>query len=58
MGPDTVSFNPCHAKYLYVQHSSPIFILLNCSFPVVSMYFSLRVEHIVDADQIASLEAS
>ena len=30
--------NPCHAEHFYVLHS-PIFILLTCSIPVVSMYF-------------------
>ena len=31
--------NPCHAEYFYVLHSYPIFIMLNCSIQVVSMYF-------------------
>ena len=32
-----IFFNPCHAEYLHVLHSSPIFILLTGTIPVVSM---------------------
>ena len=31
--------NPCHAEYVYVLHSSPIYILLDCCIPIVSMLF-------------------
>ena len=31
------SFNPCHAEHIYVLHSSPIFILLTYSIPVVNI---------------------
>ena len=32
-------YNPCHAEYFYVLHSSTIFILLNLHYSVVSMHF-------------------
>ena len=49
--------NPCHAEYFFVIHTSPIFISLTCSIPVVSMYYQSRVENSVDPYQMASLEA-
>ena len=33
-----LSVNPYHAGYFKVLHSSPIFIQLACSIPVISMY--------------------
>ena len=32
------SINPCHAEYFYVLHSSPIFILLTCSIPILVVH--------------------
>ena len=49
--------NLCHAECFYALHSSPIFILLTCSIPVVSIYFQL-VENSVAPDQMASSDAS
>ena len=44
---------------LYVLHFSPIFILLTCSIPVVSIIiFSISLDNAVDPDQMASSEAS
>ena len=31
-------FNPCHAEYFYVLHSSLIFIILACSILVVCLF--------------------
>ena len=36
----------CHAEYFYVLHSFPIFILLTCSIPVISMYTEQQKKHI------------
>ena len=47
------SFNPCLTEYFYVQHSSPIFILLTCGITVI-----IRMENRVDPNQMASSEAS
>ena len=49
-------FNPCQAEYFYVLHSSPIFILLICSIPVVCI--KDQMGNSVDPDQLASSEAS
>ena len=49
--------NPCYAEYFYVLHSSPIFILLTCSIPRISIYFQSQWKT-VDPDQMASSEAS
>ena len=34
-----LTINSCHAEYVYVLHSSSVFILLTRSIPVVNMYF-------------------
>ena len=46
----------CRAEYFCVLHSSPIFILLTCSIPVVSIFFSIRVKYNGDPDQMTLTE--
>ena len=36
--------NPCHAESFYVLHSSPIFILITCSVPVIISMYTLEAE--------------
>ena len=43
---------------IYDLHSSPIFILLTCSIPVVSMHLINREGNIVDPDQMALSDIS
>ena len=50
LDPGSYNFDPCHAEYFYVLHSSPIFILQHSSCKHV---FSNRVENTVDPDQMA-----
>ena len=50
-------FNPFHAKYFYILHSSPIVIVLICRIPVVCMFFQSKDENSVDPDQMAATEA-
>ena len=45
-------YNPCHAEYFYVLHSSSLYFLVTSSISVVSMYFSFRVVNSVDPDQM------
>ena len=41
--------SPCHADYFYRLHSSPFFILLTCSTPVMHAFAS--IVETVDPDQ-------
>ena len=50
-----------HAKYLCTTHHSSLFypvILQHCSYQVISIYFTFKVENSVDPDQMVSSEAS
>ena len=38
-------FNSCLAKYFHVRHSSPIFILLICSIPVVILFLQAELKN-------------
>ena len=39
---------------IYVQHSSPIYILLNRRIQIIDILFTSRVQNRVDPDQLAS----
>ena len=41
------SISPCHAKYFYVPHSFPNFILLTCSIPFLSICYSVKTVRIL-----------
>ena len=47
-------FHPCHAGYVYVLHSSPIFNLNKTHESSYKHVFTSRVENSVDPDQLAS----
>ena len=53
----TVNLSHAEYLYMYVVHSSPIFILFTSSIPDVSMHFLIRVTNSFDPDQVVSSEA-